>query len=64
VAGGWWLVAGGWWLVAGGWWLVAGGWWFGAADFALHLRISAHIWIHTGRSAAAEEEQPTGLAGG
>jgi len=23
-------------------------------------RSSAHIWIHTGRSAAAEEKQPTG----
>jgi hypothetical protein len=24
------------------------------------LAVKAHIWIHTGRSAAAEEKQPTG----
>jgi hypothetical protein len=30
-----------------------------AADFSRRER-SAHIWIHTGRSAAAEEKQPTG----
>ena len=30
-----------------------------AGDFSRRER-SAHIWIHTGRSAAAEEKQPTG----